>query len=187
VSAFPFGFRGRIHCYGDNTGNGTKYLRKSRYAGIDCYLGNDRADDTLQMAELHNDMQIETEQGHVDRYVQGKESTVYVISFFELRVVSLSRVLGTERHRLFLFGDNLSHRLLLAGVDGVLARHVAHLFARDPLVIFADRVNLDDRTDVDHWENLQSTNWQSVLKISECSARCYFLPRYTSSPSPCQY
>ena len=39
----------------------------------------------------------------------------------------------------------------------VLARHVAHLFARDPLVIYKDRVMLDDRVDVDHWENIRQS------------------------------
>eukprot|EP00930_Biecheleria_cincta_P013843 TRINITY_DN12150_c0_g2_i2.p1 TRINITY_DN12150_c0_g2~~TRINITY_DN12150_c0_g2_i2.p1 ORF type:complete len:699 (+),score=158.02 TRINITY_DN12150_c0_g2_i2:79-2175(+) len=53
-------------------------------------------------------------------------------------------------------------RLVAAGVDGVLAQHVAHLFARDPLVIFADRVELDDHLEIDHFENLQSTNWQTL-------------------------
>ena len=53
-------------------------------------------------------------------------------------------------------------RLLLSGIDRILARHVSHLFCRDPLVIFSDRVTLDDRAEVDHFENLQSTNWQSV-------------------------
>lgn len=135
-------------------GNGTKYLRKSRYAGIDCYLGNCRAEDGLELAELHNDMQVETEQTHVDRckYVNIPENN------------SPKRFLQTLRENFFLTKfEKTNHRLLLAGVDGVLARHVAHLFVRDPLVIFADRVNLDDREDVDHWENLQSTNWQSVL------------------------
>jgi glutamate--cysteine ligase catalytic subunit len=53
-------------------------------------------------------------------------------------------------------------RLVRSGVDEVLAQHVAHLFARDPLVIFPDRVNLNDRVESDHWESLQSTNWQTV-------------------------
>jgi glutamate--cysteine ligase catalytic subunit len=53
-------------------------------------------------------------------------------------------------------------RLMNTGIDEVLARHIAHLFARDPLVIFKDRIFLDDRLDIDHWENLQSTNWQTV-------------------------
>lgn len=53
-------------------------------------------------------------------------------------------------------------RLTSSGVPETLARHVAHLFARDPLVIFADRLHLDDEKDVDHFENLQSTNWQTL-------------------------
>eukprot|EP00929_Paragymnodinium_shiwhaense_P010498 TRINITY_DN1151_c0_g1_i5.p1 TRINITY_DN1151_c0_g1~~TRINITY_DN1151_c0_g1_i5.p1 ORF type:complete len:670 (+),score=133.43 TRINITY_DN1151_c0_g1_i5:72-2081(+) len=53
-------------------------------------------------------------------------------------------------------------RLKRAGLDDGLARHVAHLFSRDPLVVFGDRLQLDDSQEVDHWENLQSTNWQSL-------------------------
>jgi glutamate--cysteine ligase catalytic subunit len=53
-------------------------------------------------------------------------------------------------------------RLVSSGVDPILAQHVAHLFARDPLVIFNDRIELDDRAASDHWESLQSTNWQTV-------------------------
>ena len=40
-------------------------------------------------------------------------------------------------------------------------QHVAHLFVRDPLVIMKNRVHLDD-SETDHFENLQSTNWQTV-------------------------
>lgn len=53
-------------------------------------------------------------------------------------------------------------RLVKSGVDPVLAQHVAHLFARDPLVIFPERIEMDDRTSSDHWESIQSTNWQTV-------------------------
>ena len=52
--------------------------------------------------------------------------------------------------------------LLESGIDEQLARHVAHLFTRDPLVIRKDRLHLDDDAETDHWENLQSTNWQTV-------------------------
>ncbi|KAL1504363.1 hypothetical protein AB1Y20_010769 [Prymnesium parvum] len=51
--------------------------------------------------------------------------------------------------------------LMGAGIDPELAQHVAHLFVRDPLVIMKDRIELDD-TETDHFENLQSTNWQTV-------------------------
>jgi len=53
-------------------------------------------------------------------------------------------------------------RLLAGGVDERLARHVAHLFVRDPLVIFSDRVEVDDAVSTEHFENLQSTNWQTM-------------------------
>ena len=50
-----------------------------------------------------------------------------------------------------------------AGVDAALAQHVAHLFIRDPLVVFEDAVEeVDDETQTEHWESIQSTNWQTV-------------------------
>eukprot|EP00611_Tribonema_gayanum_P021824 TRINITY_DN4282_c0_g1_i5.p1 TRINITY_DN4282_c0_g1~~TRINITY_DN4282_c0_g1_i5.p1 ORF type:complete len:514 (-),score=226.07 TRINITY_DN4282_c0_g1_i5:711-2165(-) len=53
--------------------------------------------------------------------------------------------------------------LVAAGVDEPLARHVAHLFTRDPLVVFEGRIaELDDAAEVEHFENIQSTNWQTV-------------------------
>merc|ERR1719267_126459 len=54
-------------------------------------------------------------------------------------------------------------RLLHAGLDKMLARHVAHLFSRDPLVVFRGRTTeVDDAESTEHFENLQSTNWQTV-------------------------
>lgn len=60
------------------------------------------------------------------------------------------------------FDTHTFSTLIEAGIDKQLARHVAHLFVRDPLVIFKDRIQLDDQNDSDHWENIQSTNWQTV-------------------------
>ena len=46
------------------------------------------------------------------------------------------------------------------GIDPALAQHVAHLFIRDPLVVFEGAVEeLDDEVQTEHWESLQSTNW----------------------------
>jgi hypothetical protein len=53
-------------------------------------------------------------------------------------------------------------KLRAGGVDATLARHIAHLFIRDPLVIYKERVELDDAKNSDHFENIQSTNWQTV-------------------------
>ena len=54
-------------------------------------------------------------------------------------------------------------KLKEAGVDEALSRHVAHLFVRDPLVLFEGLIEeVDDATATDHFDNLQSTNWNTV-------------------------
>jgi len=60
--------------------------------------------------------------------------------------------------------DEESYKLLReAGIDPALSQHIAHLFIRDPLVIFDGSVEeLDDETQTEHFESIQSTNWQSV-------------------------
>jgi glutamate--cysteine ligase catalytic subunit len=59
--------------------------------------------------------------------------------------------------------DEESKSMLMgAGVDEYLAHHIAHLFTRDPLVIFEGGVDLDDWNSTNHFENIQSTNWQTV-------------------------
>lgn len=53
--------------------------------------------------------------------------------------------------------------LLDTGVfDPEMAKHFAHLFIRDPLVIFLERIHQDNTLENDHFENLQSTNWQTL-------------------------
>ncbi|WFD02329.1 glutamate--cysteine ligase [Malassezia obtusa] len=58
--------------------------------------------------------------------------------------------------------EKVRDRLLAEGIDRLLAEHIAHLFVRDPLVIFSERVDQDDEESNDHFENLQSTNWQTM-------------------------
>ncbi|BGP33010.1 glutamate--cysteine ligase [Rhodotorula toruloides] len=52
--------------------------------------------------------------------------------------------------------------LIERGVDPLLATHFAHLFIRDPIVIFEETMCQDDAKSSDHFENIQSTNWQTV-------------------------
>jgi glutamate--cysteine ligase catalytic subunit len=47
-------------------------------------------------------------------------------------------------------------------MDDRLATHFAHLFIRDPIVIFAEDLNELDLNKTDHFENIQSTNWQHM-------------------------
>lgn len=44
----------------------------------------------------------------------------------------------------------------------MLATHFAHLFIRDPIVIFSEDLKELDLSEVNHFENLQSTNWQHM-------------------------
>jgi glutamate--cysteine ligase catalytic subunit len=60
------------------------------------------------------------------------------------------------------YDESAYNTLLENGIDEVLAKHVAHLFIRDPLVIFTDCREVDDNNESDHFENIQSTNWQTV-------------------------
>jgi hypothetical protein len=42
------------------------------------------------------------------------------------------------------------------GIDELLSKHIAHLFIRDPIVIFSELVDQDDSKSMDHFEALQS-------------------------------
>ncbi|XP_026763971.2 glutamate--cysteine ligase catalytic subunit [Galleria mellonella] len=53
-------------------------------------------------------------------------------------------------------------RLREGGIDHPLALHVAHLFIRDTVSLFSEKVHQDDKNDTDHFENIQSTNWQTM-------------------------
>ncbi|KAH7108152.1 glutamate-cysteine ligase catalytic subunit [Auriculariales sp. MPI-PUGE-AT-0066] len=58
--------------------------------------------------------------------------------------------------------EPIYQRLIDQGLDPLLAKHFAHLFIRDPLVIFSESIDLDDTKSTDHFENIQSTNWQTL-------------------------
>ncbi|KZT29013.1 glutamate-cysteine ligase catalytic subunit [Neolentinus lepideus HHB14362 ss-1] len=58
--------------------------------------------------------------------------------------------------------EKVLQRLQDHGIDEALAKHISHLFIRDPLVIFSEMIDLDDTQSNDHFENIQSTNWQTV-------------------------
>ncbi|KAI1332812.1 glutamate-cysteine ligase [Xylariaceae sp. FL0255] len=61
-----------------------------------------------------------------------------------------------------LFDESIKAQLLEGGMDDLLATHFAHLFIRDPIVVFNEDLAELDLTKADHFENLQSTNWQHM-------------------------
>ncbi|KAI1389683.1 GCS-domain-containing protein [Hypoxylon trugodes] len=58
--------------------------------------------------------------------------------------------------------EAIKRELLEGGMDDRLATHFAHLFIRDPIVIFSEDLKELDLTKADHFENIQSTNWQHM-------------------------
>ena len=46
-----------------------------------------------------------------------------------------------------------------------MAQHVAHLFIRDSISLFENKIKKDGQYedgDLDHFENIQSTNWRTM-------------------------
>lgn len=58
--------------------------------------------------------------------------------------------------------EELKQKLMHGGMDEVLATHFAHLFIRDPIVIFNEDLKELDKDGANHFENIQSTNWQHM-------------------------
>ncbi len=58
--------------------------------------------------------------------------------------------------------EKIKDQLMEGGMDSLLATHFAHLFIRDPIVIFSEDLQQLDLEKTDHFENLQSTNWQHM-------------------------
>jgi len=48
------------------------------------------------------------------------------------------------------------------GIDEQLGKHVAHLFIRDPVAVYREKLFISDENEMDHFENLNSTNYQSA-------------------------
>jgi glutamate--cysteine ligase catalytic subunit len=61
-----------------------------------------------------------------------------------------------------LYDPKVYQTLTSEGVDDLLAQHIAHLFIRDPVSLFREKIHQSVEEDMDHFENVQSTNWQSM-------------------------
>ena len=46
----------------------------------------------------------------------------------------------------------LSSSSSFKGIDSQLAKHIAHLFIRDPVSLFSEKINQDDEQETDHFE-----------------------------------
>lgn len=62
-----------------------------------------------------------------------------------------------------VYDEKIYDKLRSNGIDDQLAKHVSHLFIRDPLVIFRELLDQDDSVSSDHFE-VQSRPW-TVIKL----------------------
>ena len=51
------------------------------------------------------------------------------------------------------------------GIDPILAQHIAHLFVRDTLTLFEEKLNLDNTKDTDHFEVTKSMQFSSKIFV----------------------
>lgn len=51
-----------------------------------------------------------------------------------------------------VYDKDIYEKLRQNDVDDLLARHISHLFIRDPLVIFKELLDQDDEASSDHFE-----------------------------------
>ena len=61
-----------------------------------------------------------------------------------------------------VYNEDYYKVMVAEGVDPAIARHVAHLFIRDPITLYKEKLDQDDERETDHFENIQSTNWQTM-------------------------
>lgn len=80
------------------------------------------------------------------------------------RYASISTYLSPENSRYndlpLVKDDELYADLIANGIDSAMANHISHLFIRDPLVVFEEKIGIDDEVETDHFENIQSVNYQ---------------------------
>ncbi|KAG8329789.1 hypothetical protein J6590_078928, partial [Homalodisca vitripennis] len=111
-------------------------IPKSRYDSIDSYL---------------------SEQGEPHRL----KSETWP-STGQMLTIGINRVELRYNDVPLIYDPAIYQRLKSAGIDHLLAQHVAHLFIRDTVSLFSEKVDQDDTVDSDHFENIQSTNWQTM-------------------------
>lgn len=61
-----------------------------------------------------------------------------------------------------IYDEKVYKKLRDHDIDHLLAQHIAHLFIRDSISLFSEKVHQNDEQDTDHFENIQSTNWQTL-------------------------
>ena len=62
----------------------------------------------------------------------------------------------------FPINQDYYNQFIQSGISENLATHFCNLLVRDPLVIFDKKINITDDNDMTHFENINSSNWNSL-------------------------
>uniref|UniRef100_A0A7I5ECK0 Glutamate--cysteine ligase n=1 Tax=Haemonchus contortus TaxID=6289 RepID=A0A7I5ECK0_HAECO len=60
------------------------------------------------------------------------------------------------------YDEAIYQQLRDGDIDEPLAKHIAHMFIRDPLQVFRERIEQDDEKSTEHFETIQSSNWMNM-------------------------
>lgn len=59
-----------------------------------------------------------------------------------------------------MIDKEIYEQLLQEGIDYFLVQYVVYFFIRDLLILFEEKIYLDDVNEFDYFENIQFINWQ---------------------------
>lgn len=97
---------------------------------------------------------------HICRQL-GKSNLIYF--FFKFSKILIKFTIFFRYNDVPLIYDESNYqRLRDGGIDHLLSQHIAHLFIRDSVSLFTEKIHQNDEEDTDHFENIQSTNWQTM-------------------------
>lgn len=142
-------------------------ILKGRLAGTDTRWDiisqsvDDRTLDELGHNEFPSDVDGDMAGGGIKRISKSRYSSVSrfigksISKEEQFRLDSLNDISAE-------FDEEAYKMLRDSNIDENLSKHIAHLFIRDPLVIFDDAIYIDDKIHMDHFENIQSTNWRTI-------------------------
>lgn len=66
-------------------------------------------------------------------------------------------ILGRYNDVPVVYDEAIYKRLRDADIDHLLAQHIAHLFIRDTVSLFGEKIHQDDEKESDHFEVIQVT------------------------------
>ena len=112
---------------------------------------------TLYTVSLHNDVVLCRLTPFVlSPHFSFSEFHIHHCSFF------MCKLKFYTRYKIIYFN------VCISGIDHLLSQHIAHLFIRDPISLFSEKINQNDECDVDHFEVRFCLSFQCNHLNSKC-------------------